>query len=198
MKKILILIISLVLVVSLAACSPKEAEAPVEPINPPAEEPAEEPVEEPVEDPAEEIVEEESVEVTLYFGNNEYILTGDEQYEYMLTEVQTITYGEICLEEAIVRALMDGPVDIDTLSTGFHENIVLNSVDVFDGVAYVDFSSEGLYGGSMQESYIISQVVESLTSLDTVDKVQFLVDGQEAESLMGHIDIRSPFEGVER
>lgn len=194
MKKILILIISLVLVVSLAACSPKEAEDPAEPSTPPVEEP----VEEPVEDPAEEIVEEESVEVTLYFGNNEYILTGDEQYEYMLTEVQTITYGEICLEEAIVRALMDGPVDIDTLSTGFHENIVLNSVDVFDGVAYVDFSSEGLYGGSMQESYIISQVVESLTSLDTVDKVQFLVDGQEAESLMGHIDIRSPFEGVER
>lgn len=194
MKKILILIISLVLVVSLAACSPKEAEDPAEPSTPPVEEPAEEPVEE----PAEEIVEEQTEEVTLYFGNNEYILTGDEQYEYMLTEVQTITYGETCLEEAIVRALMAGPVDIDTLSTGFHENIVLNSVDVFDGVAYVDFSSEGLYGGSMQESYIISQVVESLTSLDTVDKVQFLVDGQEAESLMGHIDIRSPFEGVER
>lgn len=193
MKKILILIISLVLVVSLAACSPKETETPVEPA-PPAEEPAEEPVEE----PGEEMVEQQSADVTLYFGNNEYIVTGDEQYEYMLTEVQTITYGEICLEEAIVRALMAGPIDTDTLSTGFHENVVLNSVDVFDGIAYVDFSREGLYGGSMQESYIISQVVESLTSLDSVDKVQFLVDGQEAESLMGHIDIRYPFEGVEK
>jgi len=197
MKKLLILIISLVLVITLAACSPKETVTPVEPTPAPVEEPVEEPIEEPEpEEPAEEPLQEQTEDVTLYFGNNEYILTGDEKYEFMLTEVQTLTYGDITIEEAVVRALIAGPTDTDKLSTGFPETIVLNSVEVLEGIAYVDFSSEGLYGGSMQESYVISQTVESLTSLDSVDKVQFLIDGKEAESLMGHIDIRNPFEGV--
>ncbi len=189
MKKLTILLLALVLVLGLAACAPKEQ--PQLPVEEPAEEPAEEPSEEPAEEPA---VEEKAEEVTLFFGNNEYIITGDEQYEWMLTEVQEITYGDICLEEAIVRALMAGPKDTDNLSTGFTETIQLISVDVLDGTAYVNFASEGLNGGSMQESYIIGQVVESLTQLDSVDRVQFLVDGQEAETLMGHMSIEGPIE----
>lgn len=181
MKKLTILLLALALVLGLAACAPKEEPQP----------PVEEPVNEPAEEPA---VEEKTEEVVLFFGNNEYIMTGDEQYEWMLTEVQEITYGEICLEEAIVRALMAGPMDTDKLSTGFTETIQLISVDVLDGTAYVNFASEGLHGGSMQESYIIAQVVESLTQLDSVDRVQFLVDGQEAETLMGHMSIEGPIE----
>lgn len=185
MKKLTILLLALVLVLGLAACAPKEQ--PQLPVEEPAEEPSEEPAEEPA-------VEEKAEEVTLFFGNNEYIITGDEQYEWMLTEVQEITYGDICLEEAIVRALMAGPKDTDNLSTGFTETIQLISVDVLDGTAYVNFASEGLHGGSMQESYVIGQVVESLTQLDSVDRVQFLVDGQEAETLMGHMSIEGPIE----
>lgn len=192
MKKLTILLLALALVIGLAACAPKE-----EP-QPPVEEPVEEPAEEPTEDPAEKPpVEEKTEEVLLFFGNNEYIMTGDEQYEWMLSEVREITYGEICLEEAIVRALMAGPTDTDKLSTGFTETIQLISVDVLDGTAYVNFASEGLHGGSMQESYVIGQVVESLTQLDTVDRVQFLVDGQEAETLMGHMSIEEPIEAYQ-
>jgi hypothetical protein len=33
-----------------------------------------------------------------------------------------------------------------------------------------------------------------LTQLDSVDRVQFLVDGQEAETLMGHMSIEGPIE----
>ncbi|HMM69998.1 MAG TPA: GerMN domain-containing protein [Gudongella oleilytica] len=189
MKKLTILLLALALVLGLAACAPKEEPQP--PVEEPVNEPAEEPVEEPAEEPA---VEEKTEEVVLFFGNNEYIMTGDEQYEWMLTEVREITYGEICLEEAIVRALMAGPMDTDKLSTGFTDTIQLISVDVLDGTAYVNFASEGLHGGSMQESYVIGQVVESLTQLDSVDRVQFLVDGQEAETLMGHMSIEGPIE----
>ena len=193
MKKLIILILALVLALGVAACAPKED--PVPPEEPAVQEPAEEPaVEEPAEEPAPG---ENKEEVVLYFGNNEYIATGDEKYEFMLTEVQEIVYGEINLEEAVVRALMAGPLDTEKMSTGFTETMKLNAVDVLDKTAFVDFSSDGLNGGSMQESYVISQIVESLTQLDTVDRVQFLVDGQVTETLMGHISIEDPFESTE-
>jgi spore germination protein GerM len=189
MKKFIILIFALVLAISVAACAPKED--PVPPEEPAVQEPA---VEEPAEEPAPG---ENKQEVVLFFGNNEYIATGDEKYEWMLTEVQEITYGETGLEEAIVRALMAGPMDTEKMSTGFTGTMKLHSVYVLDGTAFVNFNSDGLNGGSMQESYVISQVVESLTQLDNVDRVQFLVDGQVTETLMGHISIEDPFESTD-
>ncbi len=185
MKKPILLIISILLLISLIGCSPK-----AEPVEP--EEPG---LEEPIEEPSEPVEKTEEVDVVLYFGNNEYILTGDEKLEWMLTENRTISYGpDVCLEEAIVRALMDGPKDTEKMSTGFPQSVQLIGVNTLDGTSYVNFKSEGLNGGSMEERYIISQVVESLGNLDYVDRVQFLIDDQEAESLMGHISIEEPIE----
>ncbi len=191
MKKFIILLFALVLAVGLAACGgSQEPEEPQEP--PVVEEPSEEP-EEPAEEPEEP--EEKTAEVVLHFANNEYVETGDEQYDRMLTETQTVSYDdEMSLEEAVVRALIDGPEDDENLSTGFPETVELISVDVMDGTAFVDFAGEGLNGGSMQESYIISQTVESLGELGSVQRVQFLVDSQEGVSLMGHISIEDPIE----
>ncbi len=188
MKKLIILMFALIMAVALAACG--GSQEPEEPAEPPAvEEPAQEPEEEP-EEP-----QEQTAEVILYFANNEYVETGDEQYEWMLTETRTVTYDdEVCLEEAVVRALMDGPEDDENLSTGFPDSVQLIGVSVLDGTAYVNFSSDGLGGGSMQESYVISQTVQSLGELGSVQRVQFLVDDQEAESLMGHISIEDPIE----
>ena len=185
MKKTILLIISALLVFTLIACTSKEK--PLEPEVPGVEEPAS-PPEEPVEKTEEE-------DVVLYFGNNEYVLTGDEKLERMLTENRTISYGpQVCLEEAIVRALMDGPKDTEKMSTGFPQSVQLIGVNTLDGTSYVNFKSDGLNGGSMEESYIISQIVQSLGNLDYVDRVQFLIDDQEAESLMGHISIEEPIE----
>ena len=46
----------------------------------------------------------------------------------------------------------------------------------------------------MQESFTISQIVNSLVELDSVERVQFLIDGQKGETLMGHFEISEPFE----
>ena len=182
MKKTILLIISALLVFSLIGCSPKTD--PLEPEEPLVVEPVE------PEEPAEQ-----TKDVVLYFGNNEYILSGDEKLEWMLTEERSLVYGpEMCLEEAIIRALMEGPKDTEKMSTGFPKSVELLGVNTLDGTSYVDFKGEGLNGGSMEESYIISQTVESLGHLDYVDRVQFLIDGQEAESLMGHISIEKPIE----
>ncbi len=46
----------------------------------------------------------------------------------------------------------------------------------------------------MQENFTIGQIVNSLVELDNIEKVQFLIEGEKAESLMGHFDILEPFE----
>jgi hypothetical protein len=62
-------------------------------------------------------------------------------------------------------------------------------------MAYVDLVGDGLFGSSLEESLLISQIVSSLVvSFEEIENVQFLIDGEVADTLMGHIDVSEPFE----
>jgi len=179
MKKIMMLLMIMVLSIGLVAC---KTQAPIDSEPGPV-------VEEPVEEPVVEEVE----EVTLYFANEEYIQTGNESLEKMIPEKRTIDIKDISIEEAVIMELMNGPKS-DGVRTVIPASATLLSVETTDGTAFVDFSSEGMNGGSLEETYTINQIVASLVDLDTVDRVQFLVDGQLGDSLMGHYSIEEPFE----
>lgn len=134
--------------------------------------------------------------VILYFVNNEYINTGDENLEKLIPEKRTVECGDISLEETIVKELMKGPEN-NNLSTLIPTNVKLLGVEVSDNTAFVNFSQKNLYGSSMEETFTINQIVGSLLELDNIEKVQFLIDGKKAESLMGHFDIAEPFENLQ-
>jgi len=140
--------------------------------------------------------EKETKEVNLYFANNEYIETGDESLEKLVIEKRTVEYGDISLEERIVRELIKGPKDNEKATTVIPSTVKLLGVEVVDGTAYVNFAQEGLYGGSMQETFTINQIVASLLDLDSVDRVQFLVDGKKTDTLMGHYSVEEPLESI--
>lgn len=208
MKKLLIVFLSIILVFTLGACSDTQNTAEdknnveqedeiVEPEKD-TDENNEDPLEEEVEEETEnEIVEPtpktNEKEVTLYFVNKDYIETGNEDLEKLIGEKRVIKFDGISLEEAIVTKLIEGTED-PKLSTVIPSNVQLINVEVSDKTAFVNFAQEGLFGGSMQETFTLSQIIKSLTELDTVDKVQFLIDGKKADSLMGHYDISQPFE----
>src|SRR5690606_26893905 len=103
----------------------------------------------------------DSEEVILYFANNEYINTGDESLEKLIPEKRIVEYGDISLEEVIVKELMKGPKK-DNLSTVIPTSIKLLGVEVSNGTAFVNFSQEGLFGGSMEEYFTVNQIVGSL------------------------------------
>jgi hypothetical protein len=96
----------------------------------------------------------------------------------------------------IVLALIEGPY------TG-QARALPPSADVraafltADGNAYLDFSSAALTGfnpGIESETLTVYSVVESLVAnLPEVKRVQFLVQGQETETLDGHADLTEPF-----
>ena len=148
-----------------------------------------------------EIIDKVSVyEVTLFYANNLYVESGNEELEQMI-EVSNIELeakeGEqyLILVDDYLRSVPSGVLNATTL---IDDVIRFNSITVMDGTAIVDIKGEGLSGGSLGEGYVISQIVESLiASFDEINMVQFLIDGQETETLMGHFDITSPYtEGI--
>lgn len=70
------------------------------------------------------------------------------------------------------------------------------------GDAYVDLSREiitGHPGGSMNESLTVYALVNALTqNVREITAVQILVDGQQIDTLAGHIDLRQPLAGQPR
>lgn len=135
----------------------------------------------------------ETKEVVLYFANKEYIETGNEELEKLIPEARVVEYKDILLEEVIIKELIKGPKN-DNTYTLIPESAKLLDVEVSDGTVFVNFSQEGLFGSSMQEAFTVAQIVSSLFELKSTERVQFLIDGEKAESLMGHLDIFKPFE----
>lgn len=63
------------------------------------------------------------------------------------------------------------------------------------GVAYVDLGGEigSLSGGSLAELHAVYSIVNTLTtSFPQIQAVQILVEGQEVETLTGHVDLSRP------
>ena len=65
-----------------------------------------------------------------------------------------------------------------------------------DGDAFVDLSrhaSEGHPGGSLDELFTVYALVNALAlNVDAINAVQILIEGQEVDTLTGHVDLRRP------
>lgn len=136
---------------------------------------------------------EETRDVTLYFANNEYILTGNEELEKLVPENRTIEIKDTTVEAAVVAELQKGTENPD-LSTLIPETTKIIDVTRTDDTVFVNFDRDGLNGSSLEESFTINQIVASMLELEGVHKVQFLVDGEITESLMGHFGAEEPFD----
>lgn len=197
MKKFLSIFLILIMVISLSACASPQNEKPEEPTPPSVEEPNENDEDEDIvngEDEEDEEQEaEKEAEVNIYFTSEEYVITGNEDLETLDFEKRKVTYGDITLEEAVVKELLKKPKN-EELINSIPESVELIEVKVMDNTAYVDFSKDGMEGGSLEEILTIDQIVTSLLDLGTVEKVQFLLDGEVTDSLMGHVSTAEPFD----
>ena len=115
-----------------------------------------------------------TVTATLYFLDGDGVLTPEEQ-TLELYEGDTQV-------SAVVQALEDGPENRD-LASALPEGFRIKSVWLEEDICYVNISSSTLY--SIEEEATLRLVLEvldqSLCSLNTVNEVQFLVDGELAD-----------------
>ena len=144
-------------------------------------------------DPGQELV----YIVDLCFVNAEYAITGDEELpalRYYPRQNMFAIQGEqyFTLLDVMLREGMSG---IESLDTMIDDRVQFNSVEVSGNTAFVDIKGAGLSGSSLEEGLLISQIVNSLIgSFEEVERVQFLVDGETTDTLMGHYDASQPFE----
>lgn len=125
-------------------------------------------------------------EITLYFA--------DEQAIGLVTEKVKVAIDNKPIEEVIIEKLKEGPTMPEKGHQGtINPGIEIIEVNVKDNTAYVNLSSQNLTGGSTAEKYLIDSIVMSLTEVDYIEKVKFLVDGESEGTLMGHFTIDKPF-----
>jgi germination protein M len=124
--------------------------------------------------------------VTLYFGDKEAM--------YLVPEKREVVVGNNKLEEVVIAELIKGPRNADLFMT-VPKEAKLISVEVVDGVAYVNFNKEFQtkhWGGSAGEAMTLYSITNSLVKLPDIDKVQFLLEGKKQESILGHADTTEP------
>ena len=129
-------------------------------------------------------------EIVLYYVNKEYVMTGNEDLDKIIPVKREVVINDEPIEKVIMAELQKAPED-EELDTSLDDLKILD-VKITGEIVNVDISSEGLSGGSLQESMILNQTIYTFTELPEVEAVQFLVDGKKAESLMGHFTIEEP------
>ena len=75
------------------------------------------------------------------------------------------------------------------------EGVKVRGVRVDGGIATADFSDElvtGFGGGSSSEEAAVYSIVNTLTSVPGIARVQILVSGKQVETIGGHLDVRGP------
>lgn len=152
--------------------------------------PASQGQEEKTDDKAQEKI---KAEGSLFFPSKAYVQNGDSNAKYIQAKA-SIDYdsNKKDLVDAVLALLQEGPGKDGDLkdATNFVPKGSILKTDVKDSIATIDVSKSALAGGGdLDEELFIGQIVKSLTSFSEIDGVRFLVDGQEAESILGHYDI---------
>lgn len=128
---------------------------------------------------------EEMVEVNLYFS--------DSQAMYLVPEKRKISQIPSLARQAVIE-LIKGPESSELYPT-IPEGTQVIEVYIADDIAYIDLSEEIFKnhpGGSSGELMTVYSIVNTLTEIHTIKGVQILVEGNEKNSLVGHIDISMP------
>lgn len=126
-----------------------------------------------------------------------YFSDGDAMY--LVPEEVELVKDNRPIAELLVEKLIAGPVNAD-LGPVIPDGTKLLSLEIVDGVAYVNFSREAKtnhWGGTAGETMTIYGVVNTLTQLPEVEQVQFLIEGEKEESIWGHGYTMEPFDPSE-
>lgn len=130
-------------------------------------------------------------QVTLFFPNQDYVISGNVELSRMLPVVRRVRYKEGEFYAGILQELRRPPADRE-FSTALRDDLQVLSARRQGSTLYLDFSSKNLHGGSLEETLLVEQIVKTMVGLDEIEQVQFLVDGEVRESLMGHIGTEEP------
>ena len=125
-----------------------------------------------VENIGDAINEETVTTLTLYFANK----SGD---KLVKEKVNVTGSSNISVEKLVVESLIRGPVSGDTDYPTLPPGTKILSISTKDGICYVNLNDGFLEQGyNVTEAVTIYSIVDSLTELSGISKVQILVNGE--------------------
>ncbi|KAB3529612.1 GerMN domain-containing protein [Alkaliphilus pronyensis] len=132
-------------------------------------------------------------------GMRQTILYYRDQSGLVVPMMKNIPWEEGIAKSAL-RHLVDDPMTREDLAIIGLEPVLPEGTEILgmsinDGLCKVDFN-EGLYAyeNDLQETAIITSVVYTLTEFPAIDKVQFMVNGEEINRLKFGTAVNLPFE----
>lgn len=127
--------------------------------------------------------------IILYFSNKDA--------NYLIPEYRDIQHDEPNIVKRIVQELIKGPMEDGlepTMPEGISEKDVLDA-KVSGDTAVINLSSNlktKHKGGSAGETLTIYSIVNSITELPNIKRVQILIDGKVQDTLAGHMALDEP------
>lgn len=111
--------------------------------------------------------------IVYYKGMNE------EEYEYFVP-VTVPTLAPVANVYSALDILFDGPPENTSLFSDMPKSIMLNGVEVKDGVAYVDVTYEDEFnlGGERIQGDILKNIGLTLSQFKEIETVELLIDGE--------------------
>jgi spore germination protein GerM len=90
-----------------------------------------------------------------------------------------------------LKALFAGPPDHSKLLAIFPKETKVLGFRLTKGIAYVNLNQNAaqLNVGSTVEALAVASIVNTLTKFPDVFRVKILIEGKDAESLAGHVDV---------
>ncbi len=129
-------------------------------------------------------------EAFIYFTEN--------SNNYLKAEKQKVVFDTNARKYAqnLIRNLLDGPQSNNLISPVPEETKLIALYIQDDNTAVLDFSNEISKNhprGSQAEILTIYSIVNTLTlNINEIEKVKILINGNEAETLAGHISLKFP------
>ncbi|MCM1245112.1 MAG: GerMN domain-containing protein [Roseburia sp.] len=131
--------------------------------------------------------------VTLYFSDVSG--TGMKEVTSKLTHDMTVPLARLLVEQ-----LLKGPEELTDVNTSelrqtIPDGTTLNSLTIRDNVCYVDLSREfDNVQAEVKSEIVIYSIVNTLCELSDVNKVQFMIDGEQQKVYGDTKDFNVPFE----
>ncbi len=127
--------------------------------------------------------------LTLYFKDSEGNKLNTEIREVEVNPNQPI-------ELYIIEALIDGP-ESKNLKNAIPTDTKIREISTADGICYVDLSAEFIVKPLESDNDAVAaiySIVNSLAEIETVSKVQFLIDGEKIDNYRSVMDLSKPVE----
>lgn len=134
----------------------------------------------------------ENVYVTVYFAN-------ERGNKLVATNLKIPMDGNVSVEKLILESLIDGPANIKYMDEKAQKTVPdgtkLISASTKDGICYVDLNEKFLDKiPGIKDEVAIYSVVNSLVELSTINKVQFLINGDIKKNYREDIPLDTLFE----